>query len=300
MMNSLVRMAKRSSLTSLVCLTLVVAFLTIAATSHNRNRLMFDEKMDALPVPLIIVITPTYKRPTRLADMTRMSNTLRLVPHVHWIAVEDANYTVPYVEDILRRTMHSYTYVAARTPEGYPKRGWYQRTTALQLLRNNTVSVMKNYKEGVVYFGDDDNAYDTRLFTDYIRKVKKLGMWAVGLSGGTPVESPEVMNGTVVGYKVKWGPKRKFAVDMAGFAINLNFILNTTAVFGKSCRSGFGAPEPCFLEDMGFSQDDIEPFGLDEEMAPKKHDVLVWHTRTTQPKFKGETPDAYDGFVVEV
>uniref|UniRef100_W6NBS8 Galactosylgalactosylxylosylprotein 3-beta-glucuronosyltransferase n=1 Tax=Haemonchus contortus TaxID=6289 RepID=W6NBS8_HAECO len=217
-----------------------------------------------------------------------MSNTLRLVPHVHWIAVEDANYTVPYVEDILRRTMHSYTYVAARTPEGYPKRGWYQRTTALQLLRNNTVSVMKNYKEGVVYFGDDDNAYDTRLFTDYIRKVKKLGMWAVGLSGGTPVESPEVMNGTVVGYKVKWGPKRKFAVDMAGFAINLNFILkfvqkklfkpvqfkqwhdfSTTAVFGKSCRSGFGAPEPCFLEDMGFSQDDIEPFGLDEEMAPK-------------------------------
>ncbi|KAK6042425.1 glycosyltransferase family 43 [Cooperia oncophora] len=169
-------------------------------------------------VPLIIVITPTYRRPTRLADMTRIN-------------------------------------VIISTSE----RGWYQRTTALQMLRNNTKSVMGTYKEGVVYFGDDDNSYDTRLFTDYIRHVKKLGMWAVGLAGGSPVESPEVVNGTVVGYKVKWGPKRKFAVDMAGFAINLDAVLNTTAVFGKSCRSGFGAPEPCFLEDMGFSQNDIEP-----------------------------------------
>ncbi|KAK6021348.1 glycosyltransferase family 43 [Ostertagia ostertagi] len=135
------------------------------------------------------------------------------------------------------------------------------------MLRNNTRSVMKDYKEGVVYFGDDDNSYDTRLFTDYIRNVKKIGMWAVGLSGGSLVESPRVVNNTVVGYKVKWGTKRKFAVDMAGFAINLNIVLNTTAVFGKSCQSGFGAPEPCLLEDMGFSQSDIEPFGLDEDAA---------------------------------
>ncbi|KAK6012743.1 glycosyltransferase family 43 [Ostertagia ostertagi] len=157
---------------------------------------------------------------------------------------------------------------------------------------------MKDYKEGVVYFGDDDNSYDTRLFTDYIRNVKKIGMWAVGLSGGSLVESPRVVNNTVVGYKVKWGTKRKFAVDMAGFAINLNIVLNTTAVFGKSCQSGFGAPEPCLLEDMGFSQSDIEPFGLDEDAA--KHDVLVWHTRTTQPKFKKHPSDAYDDFVVEL
>lgn len=158
---------------------------------------------------------------------------------------------------------------------------------------------MGKYKEGVVYFGDDDNSYDTRLFTDYIRHVKKLGMWAVGLAGGSPVESPEVVNGSVVGYNVKWGPKRKFAVDMAGFAINLKVVLNTTAVFGKSCRSGFGAPEPCLLEDMGFAQEDIEPFGLDDEDDGAEREVLVWHTKTMQPKFGKDIIDM-NGFSAEI
>ncbi|VDM64170.1 unnamed protein product [Angiostrongylus costaricensis] len=144
------------------------------------------------------------------------------------------------------------------------ERGWYQRTCALQFLRNETESVIGNHKRGVVYFGDDDNSYDTRLFTDYIRNVKKLGMWAVGLAGGGPLESPVVVNGTVVGYKTQWRPERKFGVDMAGFAVNLNDVLRTTVVFGKSCKSGFDAPEPCFLDDMGFNQTDIEPFGVGE------------------------------------
>ncbi|VDM85457.1 unnamed protein product [Strongylus vulgaris] len=32
-----------------------------------------------------------------------------------------------------------------------------------------------------------------------------------------------------------------------------------------STIDGFGAPEPCLLEDMGFTQEDIEPFGFDQE-----------------------------------
>ncbi|KAJ1358289.1 hypothetical protein KIN20_016686, partial [Parelaphostrongylus tenuis] len=229
----------------------------------------------------------------------RFANTLRLVSHVHWIVVEDGSRTVLYVENILERSTHPYTYFAAKTPIGYPKRGWYQRTCALQFLRNKSESVLGSHKEGVVYFGDDDNSYDTRLFTDYVRNVRKLGMWAVGLVGGAPVESPEVANGTVVGYRVKWRPKRKFAVDMAGFAVNLNDILRTTAVFGESCKGGFGAPEPCFLSDMGFNQTDIEPFGFEEKKEQTKREVLVWHTRTFQPKFKRSEFDASE-FAVEI
>ncbi|ETN75455.1 glycosyltransferase family 43, partial [Necator americanus] len=276
MMSLLPRPIRRMSLPVIFCITMIIAFLTIMASSNGRKIKEFVERNVVPLEPLIIVITPTYKRPTRLADMTRFANTLRLVPHVHWIVIEDGAQTVPFVENLLRRSTHNYTYMAIETPSGYPKRGWYQRTSALWLLRNDTDSILGDHKEGVVYFGDDDNSYDTRLFTDYIRHVKKLGMWAVGLAGGSPVESPEVVNGTVVGYKVRWGPRRKFAVDMAGFAIDLKekheknkkiffqIFFSTTAVFGKTCVRGFGAPEPCLLEDMGFTQEDIEPFGFDQ------------------------------------
>ncbi|KHJ90636.1 glycosyltransferase family 43 [Oesophagostomum dentatum] len=175
-MISLRRSMRNVPLPVLLFVTMLLALLTIASSPTGRRMNPFAETQ-----PLIIVITPTYKRPTRLADMTRFANTLRLVPDVHWIVVEDGNTTVPFVENVLRRSSHSYTYYAATTPVGYPRRGWYQRTSALTFLRNNADLVMGTHKEGVVYFGDDDNSYDTRLFTDYIRHVKKLGMWAVGI-----------------------------------------------------------------------------------------------------------------------
>ena len=45
------------------------------------------------------------------------------------------------------------------------------------------------------------------------------------LVGGTAIESQNVVNGSVVSYKVKWNPRRQFAVDMAGFAISLDVVL---------------------------------------------------------------------------
>ncbi|PIO71032.1 glycosyltransferase family 43 [Teladorsagia circumcincta] len=195
-----------------------------------------EQKLRALTKfsePLIIVITPTYKRPTRFADMTRLANTLHLIPHLHWIVIEDGNETVPYVGKILERSTLPFTYFAAKTPKDYPGRGWYQRSIALQHLRKHAIHLIENYISGVVYFADDDNAYDTRVFTHYIRNVKKLGMWAVGLAGGLPVEYPITANGTVTGFYAWRSTARKFPVDMAGFALNLDVVLRNQEVRPK-------------------------------------------------------------------
>ncbi|KAK6109695.1 Glycosyltransferase 43 family protein [Brugia pahangi] len=275
-----------------------ILLLIIQFTSSIRSSNTLKASLKASVPPSffsqIIVITPTYRRSTRLADMTRMANTLSHIKNLYWIVIEDGNNKVKAVEKLLNRTTLPYIYLPAKTPPGYPRRGWYQRTMALQYLRNNSNLISDKSTKSVVYFADDDNSYDIRLFNDYIRNVQKVGIWAVGFAGGALVESPDVVNGTVVGWNVVWHKKRKFATDMAGFAVALDVVLNSTAVFGKSCNRGLGAPETCFLEDLGLQTHDLEPFGFDEE----EREILVWHTKTAKVILNKRVADT-NGFFVE-
>uniref|UniRef100_A0AC34QR12 Galactosylgalactosylxylosylprotein 3-beta-glucuronosyltransferase n=1 Tax=Panagrolaimus sp. JU765 TaxID=591449 RepID=A0AC34QR12_9BILA len=237
--------------------------------------------------PTIIIITPTHKRPERLADMTRFSQTLMHVKNVHWIVIEDANQTTEVVDRLLRRSGIPYVYFFTTTKPGFPKRGWTHRNMGLEYVRKH----YKNYqKEAVVYFADDDNSYDIRLFNNYVRKVKTIGIWAVGLAGAAVVEAPHVENGTITKWDVVYAPGRKFAVDMAGFAVNLDLILSTNASFNEKCTKS--APESCFLQQFGIDKKQVQPFGWDEQ--PK--DILVWHTKTRNIGTKG----SHHNYTVEI
>lgn len=181
-----------------------------------------------------------------------MANTLMHVKNIHWILVEDIDEIDLDVQALLQRSRIPFTYLAEKTNPAYPssfpqhpsnsdsfsEKGWHQRNVALNYIREHVNTLMGRRGNGVLYFGDDDNTYDPRLFDNCIRKVKRVGMWAVGmhssllissnfkgLVGGSLVESPRITNGRVVGFNVGWYPERKFAVDMAGFAINLEEIL---------------------------------------------------------------------------
>lgn len=119
-----------------------------------------------------------------------MAQTLMHINNIVWIVVEDGNRTSVVVENVLHRTNISYVYLQAITPPGMPRmqyidiftilsfiaRGWQHRNTALSYIRAHYPIT----RSGVIYFGDDDNTYDIRLFDRYIRNVKTVGMWAVG------------------------------------------------------------------------------------------------------------------------
>lgn len=125
---------------------------------------------DSSEIPTIYVITPTYKRLTQKADLTRLSQTFLHIPKLHWILVEDSNHKTDLVMRFLANCGLSYTHLAVRTPkelitkEGDPRwlkaRGVEQRNLGLKWIRRN----FKEGMRGVVYFGDDDNTYDLKIF----------------------------------------------------------------------------------------------------------------------------------------
>ncbi len=108
--------------------------------------------------------------------------------------------------------------------------------------------------------------------------------------GGVKVESPRVRNNTVVGWDVSYIPSRKFAIDMAGFAVNLHLILvHSHAHFNKDCKPL--VPEDCFLQMLNLSLDELQAFGHDR--IPR--DLFVWHTQTRRELLNGDS----HGYVFE-
>jgi hypothetical protein len=118
--------------------------------------------------PLIYFITPTFKRLTQMADLTRLSNTLALAKGIYWIVIEDADMCSQRVRDLLDRSGLPYAHVAEKSlPVNLLKdkltiaKGVKQRNRALDV--TDSVGIT-----GVVYFGDDDNAYDGKEYV-YVR-----------------------------------------------------------------------------------------------------------------------------------
>lgn len=225
--------------------------------------------------PVIFVITPTYYRLTQMADLTRLSNTLSLVPNIHWIVIEDFSTTNEHVQKLLETSGLSFTYLSQQRTNTTPKslKGAEQRNKGLDWIMEHHNYNSSN-SNAVVYFADDDNAYNIKIFEE-MRMTKKLSMWPVGFSGGRSAETPILKDGKVVGFDAWNSEKRKFAVDMAGFAIN-GKVLWDFHPMRFDLKAKIGQQETTFLE-LCCSLADIEP------MANNCTKVLVWHTKTKKP-----------------
>ncbi|KAL7631021.1 UNVERIFIED_CONTAM: hypothetical protein RMT77_018690 [Armadillidium vulgare] len=243
--------------------------LTIDRIHHMESIHMSEEDPT---IPIIYVVTPTYHRPEMAAELTRLGQTLLLVPRVHWILAEDSKTCSQVLSDFLEKLGLPFTHIASPMPDIYRKlsqapRGVSNRRAALQWVRDHGAD------NGVLYFLDDDNAIDIRLFEE-MRDTRKVSMWPVGLIGLYSVSSP-VLNddGLVVGFYDAWPAGRKFQVDMAGFAVNVEYLRKQRKA---SMPYIAGHEEDGFLKSLRITLPDIEV------KANRCTEILVWHTRTTK------------------
>lgn len=286
----------------------ILAFLLIYSLSSNRgcDRTTDQERSDLQSLesreafipnrkgPTIYAITPTYARPVQKAELTRLSHVIRLVPNVFWLVVEDADHTSELVANLLRRSglQDRSVLLSAKTPTNFKlqgkdpnwlkPRGVEQRNKALEWARKHMAENGGRERHSIVYFMDDDNTYSTELFAE-ISKIErnKVGVWPVGLVGGLMVEKPVLNRDDIVlGFNSAWRPERPFPLDMAGFAISSDLLLdNPQAQFSYEVERGYQESE--ILRHLTIVHE-MQP------LANKCTEVLVWHTRTEAPKLDAE------------
>jgi len=231
-------------------------------------------------LPTVYLVTPTYPRREQVAELTRLGQTLLLVPNIHWVVAEDSSYCSQMVSDLLTRFAIPYTHLVSPQPNMYRKAKLKYNPRGVSSRRAGLHWILKNAQDGVVYFGDDDNTYDIRLFKE-IANTKVVSMFPVGFIGLQGVSSPIVKNGKVVGFSDDWFAQRKFPIDMAGFAVSVGFMktrgkLNKPAEEAMPYKAGY--EEDIFLQNLNITLDDIEP------LAKNCEEVMVWHTKTVKEK----------------
>jgi beta-1,3-glucuronyltransferase len=162
------------------------------------------------------------------------------------------------VSELLNRSHIPYVHLLGPRPPNHldrgSGRGVSNRLKALECLRETYANTSQ---EGVIYFADDDNTYDIRLFEE-IRNTKMVSMFPVGLIARFGLSSPILNNKTakIIGFHDAFKGSRKYAVDMAGFAVNLQFFLskpNATMPYKE------GHEEDDFIKSLDVQFSDIEP-----------------------------------------
>jgi len=78
-----------------------------------------DKSLFVPELPIIYIITPTYKRPVQKAELTRLSQAFMLVPNLHWIIVEDSAKKTELVKSLLLKTGLPHTHLNVETPKNW-------------------------------------------------------------------------------------------------------------------------------------------------------------------------------------
>lgn len=55
-------------------------------------------------LPVIYIVTPTFRRPEQQAELTRLAQTLMHVQNIYWLLIEDAKEKSKLVSQLLKKT----------------------------------------------------------------------------------------------------------------------------------------------------------------------------------------------------
>ncbi|XP_077525664.1 galactosylgalactosylxylosylprotein 3-beta-glucuronosyltransferase S-like [Haemaphysalis longicornis] len=204
------------------------------------------------PVPTVYVVTPTHRQATQIPNLYRLAHALMLATNVFWVLVEDAVRPTKAVSRLLEECGIPHVHLLGPCPRSLrgKGRGVSARNAGIQWLQRHAS------QPGVVYFADDDNTYDHRIF-DEIRRTEGVSVFPVGAMREKGLSTPVVHEGRVIGFYDPWFGGRIFPLDMAGFAVNLRLVVNN-----RDLRMPYetGYLETKFLEAVGISSlADLEP-----------------------------------------
>ena len=165
---------------------------------------------------------------------------------------------IRHISELLNRTSIPSVHLLGPRPVTHldrrSGRGVSNRLKSLEYLRETYTNTSQ---EGVLYFADDDNAYDIRIFEE-MRNTKKVSVFPVGLIAKLGLSSPIVSNrtGKVIGFHDPFINRRKYAIDMAGFAVNLQLFLSRPKA---TMPYKVGYEEDYFIKSLGIHFNDLEP-----------------------------------------
>ena len=170
-------------------------------------------------------------------------------------------------------------------------RGVNQRNLGLDWI----INYARN-SSGLVYFADDDNTYDYKLFKEFSQSIpidKSVGVLPVGLVSKLKYEGPICKNGLIEKYHCYYDPSRVFPIDMAGFAIRVSKIQERQTKFSEFFKPGHLETE--YLSKIlemrvhtnweEYRQGSVVNEWTDKNMQGLGKDcrqILVWHTKTKQ------------------
>ncbi|KAJ6823375.1 putative beta-1,4-xylosyltransferase IRX9H [Iris pallida] len=244
-----------------------------------------DSEQEAAAVrKLLIVVTPTYKRPFQAYYLNRLAHTLRVVrAPLLWIVVEMSSQSAETAR-LLRETGVMYRHLfCSQNLTGVRNRVAHQRNAALS-------HIEKHQLDGIVHFADDDRVYSAELFNE-MQQIRRFGTWPVAVltesRNKVSLEGPVCNGSQVIGWHTNQRNKlsRRFHVDMSGFAFNSTILWDpkrwkrpTLELIrqNESVKEGF--QETTFIEHLVKDESQME--GMPNDCSR----IMVWHLHVEGPE----------------